>query len=104
MAGAVAGRSRANRDLFVRTCGARRTQPDGPAGPEGRRGDPGGRAEADHAPPGPCDARGAALRLDLQQGPARSEEHTSELQSLMRISYADFCMKKTIIEDTVTNT
>src|SRR3546814_3684139 len=25
---------------------------------------------------------------------ARSEEHTSELQSLMRISYADFCLKK----------
>src|SRR3546814_6002779 len=25
---------------------------------------------------------------------ARSEEHTSELQSLMRISYADFCWKK----------
>src|SRR3546814_8517069 len=25
---------------------------------------------------------------------ARSEEHTSELQSLMRISYAVFCMKK----------
>src|SRR3546814_2862670 len=25
----------------------------------------------------------------------RSEEHTSELQSLMRISYADFCSKKT---------
>src|SRR3546814_10043820 len=25
----------------------------------------------------------------------RSEEHTSELQSLMRISYADFCLKKT---------
>src|SRR3546814_2345631 len=24
----------------------------------------------------------------------RSEEHTSELQSLMRISYADFCLKK----------
>src|SRR3546814_6221672 len=24
----------------------------------------------------------------------RSEEHTSELQSLMRISYADFCFKK----------
>src|SRR3546814_9419158 len=24
---------------------------------------------------------------------ARSEEHTSELQSLMRISYADFCLK-----------
>src|SRR3546814_5287463 len=26
--------------------------------------------------------------------PCRSEEHTSELQSLMRISYADFCLKK----------
>src|SRR3546814_9763580 len=26
--------------------------------------------------------------------PGRSEEHTSELQSLMRISYADFCLKK----------
>src|SRR3546814_4965676 len=26
----------------------------------------------------------------------RSEEHTSELQSLMRISYADFCLKKNI--------
>src|SRR3546814_10443433 len=27
-------------------------------------------------------------------GLARSEEHTSELQSLMRISYAVFCLKK----------
>src|SRR3546814_3367075 len=27
--------------------------------------------------------------------PDRSEEHTSELQSLMRISYAAFCLKKT---------
>src|SRR3546814_3922336 len=27
--------------------------------------------------------------------PLRSEEHTSELQSLMRISYAVFCLKKT---------
>src|SRR3546814_7272916 len=27
-------------------------------------------------------------------GPSRSEEHTSELQSLMRISYAVFCLKK----------
>src|SRR3546814_2658640 len=28
------------------------------------------------------------------RSPARSEEHTSELQSLMRISYAVFCLKK----------
>src|SRR3546814_3990848 len=37
-----------------------------------------------------------AARLDkfmLGVGP-RSEEHTSELQSLMRISYAAFCLKK----------
>src|SRR3546814_7384230 len=31
------------------------------------------------------------------QGGFRSEEHTSELQSLMRISYAVFCLKKKII-------
>src|SRR3546814_2350224 len=30
-------------------------------------------------------------------GVMRSEEHTSELQSLMRISYAVFCLKKKII-------
>src|SRR3546814_7458380 len=33
------------------------------------------------------------LQLDVLLGP-RSEEHTSELQSLMRISYAVFCLKK----------
>src|SRR3546814_6742142 len=31
----------------------------------------------------------------LQSAGIRSEEHTSELQSLMRISYDDFCLKKT---------
>src|SRR3546814_8887232 len=31
---------------------------------------------------------------DTEEGRARSEEHTSELQSLMRISYAVFCLKK----------
>src|SRR3546814_4296838 len=34
-----------------------------------------------------------ALLSPLEIGP-RSEEHTSELQSLMRISYAVFCLKK----------
>src|SRR3546814_10293476 len=38
-------------------------------------------------------AAGAALR-GHRQGLLRSEEHTSELQSLMRISYAVFCLKK----------
>src|SRR3546814_7454163 len=33
-------------------------------------------------------------RIELQARHVRSEEHTSELQSLMRISYAVFCLKK----------
>src|SRR3546814_19353834 len=32
--------------------------------------------------------------VDYRQSAGRSEEHTSELQSLMRISYAVFCLKK----------
>src|SRR3546814_6564957 len=35
-----------------------------------------------------------AQRVQLFQPQERSEEHTSELQSLMRISYAVFCLKK----------
>src|SRR3546814_6736850 len=45
--------------------------------------------------------RAHALRSTVLDGfrsgrrtPGRSEEHTSELQSLMRISYAVFCLKK----------
>src|SRR3546814_8867975 len=47
------------------------------------------RADADAARP--CDRVGSAARRA-----SRSEEHTSELQSLMRISYAVFCLKKKI--------
>src|SRR3546814_4666223 len=45
-----------------------------------------------------------ALRASLSR--CRSEEHTSELQSLMRISYAVFCLKKKKhrITNTHTNT
>src|SRR3546814_5556353 len=39
----------------------------------------------------------AAIHHHLQ--PCRSEEHTSELQSLMRISYAVFCLKKKKTKD-----
>src|SRR3546814_6171625 len=49
---------------------------------------PAGAAVPPHDPP-QDDAAGSARRA---QG--RSEEHTSELQSLMRISYAVFCLKK----------
>src|SRR3546814_17809848 len=41
-------------------------------------------------PPNPTETRNPPSR--------RSEEHTSELQSLMRISYAVFCLKKTKIK------
>src|SRR3546814_6260124 len=34
------------------------------------------------------------VRREIALAGARSEEHTSELQSLMRISYAVFCLKK----------
>src|SRR3546814_10107270 len=42
---------------------------------------------------GLLDDHAARYRGDAAQRP-RSEEHTSELQSLMRISYAVFCLKK----------
>src|SRR3546814_9497672 len=38
--------------------------------------------------------RGPAAGLQPADQSARSEEHTSELQSLMRISYAVFCVQK----------
>src|SRR3546814_2648327 len=51
--------------------------------------------------------RGDGLAL-LERGLAglgfRSEEHTSELQSLMRISYAVFCLKKKKTEEQKTTT
>src|SRR3546814_11374981 len=39
-------------------------------------------------------AKTTASRRSDRPGATRSEEHTSELQSLMRISYAVFCLKK----------
>src|SRR3546814_10520656 len=46
---------------------------------------------ADHAAFGAGQARAGR---DAGRARQRSEEHTSELQSLMRISYAVFCLKK----------
>src|SRR3546814_6122999 len=55
---------------------------------------PAGRLEVVHQAAQP----GAILAVEVEQQPLeiarRSEEHTSELQSLMRISYAVFCLKK----------
>src|SRR3546814_8110927 len=41
----------------------------------------------------PYDGNDPDRNKPLAQAEARSEEHTSELQSLMRISYAVFCLK-----------
>src|SRR3546814_5743999 len=58
-------------------------RPDGPPGPPGERGA--------GVPSVPLPSAAAAGRSGHGR---RSEEHTSELQSLMRISYAVICMKK----------
>src|SRR3546814_7970542 len=50
------------------------------------------RTPAARAPRGRVDARPGLARA-AAAGRGRSEEHTSELQSLMRISYAVFCLK-----------
>src|SRR3546814_8441020 len=58
----------------------------------------GGRVEVAQLPPlSPerrVDGGGRAAPRRGGAGSDRSEEHTSELQSLMRISYAVFCLKK----------
>src|SRR3546814_7317476 len=55
-------------------------------------------AQRKHTPPSrPVPCTGFAEPAGFSEGascPRRSEEHTSELQSLMRISYAVFCLKK----------
>src|SRR3546814_1504351 len=54
-------------------------------------------AHRQHDEAGDREADSNAERIDRSDEPAearRSEEHTSELQSLMRISYAVFCLKK----------
>src|SRR3546814_10157761 len=45
-------------------------------------------------PPASCSASAFFSRCRSTKGPFRSEEHTSELQSLMRSSYAVFCLNK----------
>src|SRR3546814_4917318 len=85
---------------------------DGPRGPdETRRA---GRAGGNHLWRSAGDARllaaagrgckGLHRRQDADGRRRRSEEHTSELQSLMRISYAVFCLKKKTEQTQITNT
>src|SRR3546814_7474588 len=92
---------------LFRSLPTNRTSGDDPPGhPAGRRALSGRRGNgvtgsgSDLDPVGflPLELLGAAARL------VRSEEHTSELQSLMRISYAVFCLKQKNIQTTLIST
>src|SRR3546814_3121881 len=61
-------------------------------GPTRRAGDAWPRRHRDDGNLYPCPDQGAGRTRRIEA--SRSEEHTSELQSLMRISYAVFCLKK----------
>src|SRR3546814_5673397 len=50
-----------------------------------------------------CPARPCSPPVARRRQAPRSEEHTSELQSLMRISYAVFCLKYTTLNIQATN-
>src|SRR3546814_4209160 len=64
----------------------------------GHHGDKGAHA-ADVVLPGAAYTEKAGTYVNLEgRVQRRSEEHTSELQSLMRISYAVFCLKKKNIQ------
>src|SRR3546814_6566210 len=62
----------------------------------GEEGDLGKAAQTPDLKPGQAHAGSAGAQQNARSGPGvvRSEEHTSELQSLMRNSYAVFCLKK----------
>src|SRR3546814_5318863 len=90
------GRQGGPRLRAQRPAGARRARnPGSQRGPRDRR--------RHHQPArSAAERRPAVRRLALRK---RSEEHTSELQSLMRISYAVFCLKtQTYVTNTNTST
>src|SRR3546814_6236461 len=60
----------------------------------GARGRRGRKIFSVNAATAPTELIGGANQFGWSSSCVRSEEHTSELQSLMRISYAVFCLKK----------
>src|SRR3546814_3365345 len=85
--------------LFRSTLPCPRDEPKGPNRGrlrEGRR-----RRQRGCFGDGRLDGPAAHARHPTCSGSKRSEEHTSELQSLMRISYAVFCLKKKKIQTNV---
>src|SRR3546814_6586507 len=82
-------RSTLPRSIFQQPAKASRALLRRPRGVSDRPASAAGRGQTAGAAPAPCRPGGRPCRP-----PRRSEEHTSELQSLMRISYAVFCLKK----------
>src|SRR3546814_1872400 len=84
----------ADRQITLRVAcflGGRRNRVEAQIREEDRRG---AGHDADHAKVRFATAAEAQSELDCVEQTHRSEEHTSELQSLMRTSYAVFCLKK----------
>src|SRR3546814_1745323 len=77
------------RQIFLRALRSARSP--GRALPRAESTSPGSRVRAGAG----ASPRRMSIRLsDRRLDPRRSEEHTYELQALMRTSYADFCLKK----------
>src|SRR3546814_2258948 len=68
----------------------------GAVGWVGAAGSPAGADVSDDAASDPRESPESVQAAATSPATRRSEEHTSELQSLMRISYAVFCLKKKI--------
>src|SRR3546814_8882449 len=88
-------------DGLERRCRERRRRPAGLRRTARRSAPPAG-GENPEGVTVPTIRRTVRAREDLLD--IRSEEHTSELQSLMRISYAVFCLKKKTNETIITLT
>src|SRR3546814_3282460 len=86
------GALRPTAPMMANACSPRpgRLSPGAPARPRDSPAEPGRRSEAADTD---CVSRAAGPYV-ASRNHRRSEEHTSELQSLMRISYAVFCLKK----------
>src|SRR3546814_2764231 len=85
---AIVRRLRLSEGLSDRAFLARPARPFDP-----RRDEPGDADDRGKGPAAPM-TEDILISTDGRVGRLRSEEHTSELQSLMRISYAVFCLKK----------
>src|SRR3546814_10080702 len=95
LAGARVGRSLEGLDPCQPQphCGARILDGDGLTGGESEQGKAPARRDRQDSF---CGFVPVVIPDFIAQDAVRSEEHTSELQSLMRISYAVFCLKKKI--------